>query len=509
MSPKAFESSPARWLGMPIRFAPIVARTIIIGMTALLLGTTPGISATADVSHVAAPAKLSLTIGVTPTIAPEPAGAVDAGTPNEAMPLSAGTTAVHIGPVTTSTNPPPAVEAAAPKPAPAPAPVVAAVVRHIQGVSEHEIRFGMAAPFTGPAKELGHQMQVGIESAFKTVDATGGIFGRQLTLSTANDGYDPSKTADAMKQLYEKDKIFGIIGNVGTPTAVVSLPYALSHRMLFFGAFTGAGLLRRDPPDRYVFNYRASYAEETYAVVRYLVKVRRIQPDQIAVFAQHDGYGDAGFAGVAKAMRSLNASGDSGAIMRLNYERNTVNVDEAIAQLQQHQRLRNTPPIKAVVMVATYRAAAKFIEKTHDQIPGLIYTNVSFVGSTSLADELMVLGPKFASGVIVTQVVPAVDSYASVVLDYKAALAKFFPDEEPDYVSFEGYLSAKLLIEGLKRTGQDLDTEKLVAALEGMHNFDMGVGPHINFSGDEHQALHKVWGSQLNSSGHYGSIDLE
>jgi ABC-type branched-subunit amino acid transport system substrate-binding protein len=107
-----------------------------------------------------------------------------------------------------------------------------------------------------------------------------------------------------MKELYEKEQVFGFIGNVGTPTAVVALPYALERKTLFFGAFTGAGLLRRDPPDRYVFNYRASYAEETYAVVRYLVKVRGLRPDQIAVFAQQDAYGDAGFDGVAKARRS-------------------------------------------------------------------------------------------------------------------------------------------------------------------------------------------------------------
>src|SRR5258707_6536547 len=108
-----------------------------------------------------------------------------------------------------------------------------------------------------------------------------------------------------MKQLYEKDQVFGIIGNVGTPTAVVAVPYALERRMLFFGAFTGANVLRHDPPDRYVFNYRASYAEETDAVVRYLVKVRRLKPEQVAGFAQQDAFGDAGFAGGNKALRTL------------------------------------------------------------------------------------------------------------------------------------------------------------------------------------------------------------
>jgi ABC-type branched-subunit amino acid transport system substrate-binding protein len=293
------------------------------------------------------------------------------------------------------------------------------------------------------------------------------------------------------------------VGNVGTPTAAVALPYALDRRMLFYGAFTGAGLLRRDPPDRYVFNYRASYAEETEAVVRYLVKVRRLKPEQIAVFAQQDAYGDAGFAGVAKAIRSLQG-GDANSILRLDYKRNTVDVDEAIAQLQ-----KSRIPIKAVIMVPTYRAAARFIEKTRNLYPSMIYTSVSFVGSTALASELMLLGQKYATGVIVTQVVPAVDGHSSVVLEYKSALAKYSPGESPDYVSLEGYLAGSILVEALKRNGPQLDIEKLVDTLENVRDLDMGLGAPVSFGRTEHQALHKVWGTELDATGHYQPIDLE
>src|SRR5436190_13113483 len=156
----------------------------------------------------------------------------------------------------------------------------------IRGVTDNEIRLGISAPFTGSAKELGNQMKLGIETAFNLINERGGIHGRQLRLVAADDGYEPTRTAETMKELYEKQQVFGFVGNVGTPTAVVALPFALERRALFFGAFTGAGLLRRDPPDRYVFNYRASYAEETDAVVRYLVKMRGVRPEQIAVFAQ-------------------------------------------------------------------------------------------------------------------------------------------------------------------------------------------------------------------------------
>jgi branched-chain amino acid transport system substrate-binding protein len=373
----------------------------------------------------------------------------------------------------------------------------------VQGITEKEIRFGISAPFSGAAKELGHHIKLGIDAALKVANANGGIHGRQLRLVAVDDGYEPTRTAETMKQLYEQDQVFGIVGNVGTPTAVVALPYALARRMLFYGAFTGASLLRSDPPDRYVFNYRASYAEETDAVVRYLVKVRRLKPEQIAVFAQQDSYGDAGFAGVAKAVRSLQG-GDESTILRLNYTRNTVDVNEAIAQLQ-----KSRIPIKAVVMVPTYRAAARFIEKTRDLYPGMIYTSVSFVGSTALASELMLLGQKYAQGVIVTQVVPAVDGHSSVVLGYKSALAKYSPGESPDYVSLEGYIAASVLLEALKRTGPQLDTERLVETLENLRDFDMGLGTLVSFGRSEHQGVHKVWGTQLDATGHYQAIDLQ
>jgi ABC-type branched-subunit amino acid transport system substrate-binding protein len=374
----------------------------------------------------------------------------------------------------------------------------------IRGVTESEIRFGISAPFTGPARELGQNLKMGIEAAFNLANANGGVYGRQLRLIAVDDGYEPARTATTIKQLYEKDQVFALVGNVGTPTAVVALPYALDRKMLFFGAFTGAGLLRNDPPDRYVFNYRASYAEETAAVVNYLVKVRQLLPEQIAVFAQQDAYGDAGFAGVEKAIRSLRG-GNETPILRLNYQRNTVDVDDAVTQLQSKRRI----PIKAVIMVPTYRAAAKFIEKTRDLYPDMIFTSVSFVGSTALADELMLLGPKYATGVIVTQVVPAVEGHSSLVLDYKSALAKYFPGVPSDYVSLEGYVDGSVLIAALQRNGPQLDTEKLVGTLESVRDLDIGLGTPVTFSRSEHQGVHKVWGTQLDANGHYQSIDLQ
>jgi len=139
----------------------------------------------------------------------------------------------------------------------------------------------------------------------------------------------------------------------------------------------------------------------------------------------------------------------------------------------------------------------------------MIYTSVSFVGSTALASELMLLGRKYAQGVIVTQVVPAIDGHSTVVLDYKSALSRFFPGQPPDYVSLEGYVAGSILVEALKRNGPQLDTERLVDTFENLHDFDMGLGTPITFGRSKHQAVHKVWGTELDSTGHYQPIDLQ
>jgi len=401
---------------------------------------------------------------------------------------------------------------AAPAPAPAapafaaapPAPVVSVgnPASAVRGVSDSEIRFGITAAFTGPVRERGRQMKIGIDTAFNRVNDAGGIGGRMLKLIAADDGNEPPRTLQALKQLYEKDQIFGIIGSIGTATAAVAVPYALERRMLFFGAYTGGMVVRQDPPDRYVFNYRPSYAEEADAAVRYLVKMRRIPVRQIAVFAQQDDLGDAGYAGVAKAYRALGINDN--ALLRLNYPRNTIEVDEAVNLLRVQK-----VPVRAIIMSASYRAAAKFIEKTRNLYPEMIFTSISGVGGSSLAEELKLLGPRYTTGVLVTQVVPAVSGHSSAVLEYKNALAKYFPGEAPDYASLEGFVAASIVIDGLKRAGPQLDTEKLVEALESTRNLDLGLGVPLSFGRSDHQASHKIWGTALDEAGRFQPVDLE
>jgi branched-chain amino acid transport system substrate-binding protein len=186
------------------------------------------------------------------------------------------------------------------------------------------------------------------------------------------------------------------------------------------------------------------------------------------------------------------------------YPRNTIEVDEAV-NLLKLQKL----PVRAIIMSASYRAAAKFIEKTRNLYPEMIFTSISGVGGTSLADELKLLGPRYTTGVLVTQVVPAVSGHSSAVIEYKNALAKYFPGEAPDYASLEGFVAANILIDALKRTGAQLDTEKLVDALESTRNLDLGLGVQLNFARSDHQASHKIWGTALDETGRFQPVDLE
>jgi serine/threonine protein kinase/ABC-type branched-subunit amino acid transport system substrate-binding protein len=371
------------------------------------------------------------------------------------------------------------------------------------GVTATDITLGISAPFSGSAKELGRDMQTGIETYLRHVnDTAGGIRGRKVKLLALDDGYEPKRCAENMKQMMDRRPVFAFVGNVGTPTAEVAVPLILEKRRIFFGAFTGAGLLRRDPPDRYVFNYRASYAEETAAIVHHLMTVRRVKPEEIAVFAQQDGYGDAGFNGVAKALRKVGF--DTERILRVGYQRNNMDLEGAVSAL-----LKKKEQIKAVVMVPTYRQAAAFIKRIKDAGMNPILTSVSFVGSDALAEALKEQGPKYGEGVIVTQVVPYFGSSATGVLEYRDQLARYFPAERPGFVSLEGYIAAKVLCMAMDKAGPELTTERLVEALEGINRLDFGIGTRLSFGPSEHQGSHKVWATVLDANCQFKNLDLE
>ncbi len=344
------------------------------------------------------------------------------------------------------------------------------------------ITLGMSTALSGPAQSLGSGMKAGMEAYFTRVNRAGGLHGRELVLITMDDGYVPQAAAQNMVTLIDREKVLAVLGNVGTPTAKVTVPIATEKKTLLFGAFTGAGLLRPSPPNRYAINYRASYLQETAAMVRGLL-ARGILPYQIAIFSQDDAYGDAGYAGV---MRGLEEAGyvHGYRLAHGRYERNTQDVEKGLLDILE-------APIepRAIIMIGAYAACAKFIRVARRSLPNTIYLNVSFVGSTALKNTL----GSDSEGVLVTQVVPHFASDLNLTKEYRRDLQEFAPGMEPGFVSLEGYIVARIFVEGLRRAGPEVDRESIIDALLSIRNLDIGLGTPINYTRESYQGSQTVW----------------
>ena len=213
--------------------------------------------------------------------------------------------------------------------------------------SPQNLVIGTSTALSGPAKEIGLDVVGGINAAFIEANRNASQSGFVVQLVTRDDAYDPAKTAENMEALIKKDKVIAVLGNVGSPTAVVSVLMANEHRIPFIGAYSGAGLLRKSPPDRYVVNFRASYDEEVASMIRGFVDVAGVSPTSIAFFTQRDAFGDASFNGGHRELTQHNLP--SGYfIPHLRYERSGAGVESAVADLL---LLPETP--RVVIMAGT------------------------------------------------------------------------------------------------------------------------------------------------------------
>jgi ABC-type branched-subunit amino acid transport system substrate-binding protein len=345
------------------------------------------------------------------------------------------------------------------------------------------IVLGMSTALTGPAAALGVNMKAGVEAAVSEVNRSGGIHGRIFQLIALDDGYEPSRTAPNMRTLVEDKGVLAVIGNVGTPTAVAAIPIANNSRTPFFGAFTGAGILRKKPPDRYIINYRASYAEETTAMVDALLQYGGLEPEEIGFFTQRDAYGDAGFSGGIAALKRHGLK-DENKIVHGRYERNTVAVENALADI-----ILAEPIPRAIIMVGAYTPCAAFALLAKESPLDALLLNVSFVGAEQLARQLGNDG----EGIIVTQVVPHFDSDLPIVHDYKKAIAAWDDSIELSCGSLEGYIAARIFFLATGKIQGAITREAVITSLEGLDTFDIGLGTPLKLGPDKHQASHSVW----------------
>jgi len=342
---------------------------------------------------------------------------------------------------------------------------------------------GMSTVLSGPVAHLGINMRNGVLAALKEINGHGGIEERSLCLIVLDDGYEPERTVSNMHRLIAEKNVLAIIGNVGTPTAIAAVPIANRSHIPFFGAFTGAGILRRIPPDRYVINYRASYAEETAAMVQALITYGQLKSDEIAFFTQRDAYGDSGFVGGIAALKK-NGLKDETQITHGRYERNSLAVENGLADI-----LLANPEPKAVIIVGTYAPAAKFIKLAKEYGLNSLFLNISFVGAAPLAQAL----GNEEDGVIVTQVVPHLDSSLPIVQDYHKALHRFNPAITPTFGALEGYISTRIFLQAIKTLKEEISRESIIDALENLGQFDLGFASKLTITENEHQASHQIW----------------
>lgn len=341
-------------------------------------------------------------------------------------------------------------------------------------VDAAELKIGLSNAQSGRSGALGTEVRRGCEALFGKVNAAGGIHGRRLRLVAYDDRYEPLPCMVNTERLVNEDKVFALCNYVGTPTSRAAQPMIDEARIPLVGLFTGAAALR-EPPDPYLFNVRASYGEETEALVDRLTRDRKLT--RVAVFVQDDAYGEAVRAGVERALakRDLTLRGVG------TYTRNTIEVENGLDAL-----VAAKP--EAIIMGGTYQPCAALVRAAAARKFAPIFASVSFVGTEGFIQSA---GPA-AEGVIISQVLPSPeDTQVPLVAEYQAAMREAGQGDRFTYASLEGYVNAAVLAAGLRGAGAQPDTAKLVTALENLDE-DLG-GVRCTFGPASRQGLKEVY----------------
>ena len=344
------------------------------------------------------------------------------------------------------------------------------------GISDNEILIGSSLALGGHAGYLGTQMLQGAMAYIRHVNDSGGIHGRKIRLIALDDAYNPTLCLYNTQRLILEEQVFALFCYVGTPTTVRILPLINEAKIPLVGMFTGANRLRV-PVNRYMINIRASYYQETQAAVDLIVKDKKLS--RVAVFYQYDEYGFDGLRGTEIALKTYGLI----PVAKGSYIRGTLDVEAGLEKIIQSNA-------QAVVMIGTYDSCAKFIRLAKNKNFNPLFHNVSFVGSTELARRLGPLG----DGVVVTQVVPSPDTIGMPgVQNYAVLLGQYYSQTRPSFVGLEGYINARILVEGLKRAGRNITREKFIRAIESISDLDLGIKNELSFGPNDYQGLDDVY----------------
>ncbi len=356
-----------------------------------------------------------------------------------------------------------------------------AAALQVPGVTDTQILIGSSLALGGHASYLGRQTMSGAMAYLKHLNDQGGIHERRIEVIAYDDQYDPPRCLLNTQRLIIEDNVFALFCYVGTPTTVKIIPMVEEARIPLVGMFTGANALR-EPLHRYIVNVRASYYQETAALVELLV--RRMALDKVAVFYQYDAYGFDGLVGTELALKQHGLA----PVAKGSYVRGNLRVEDGLEKIM-------ASGAEAVVMIGTYEPCAEFIKMARSRNFNPVFGNVSFVGGAELARRLGDVG----EGVIVTQVTPPPETGDKLwgVREYAELLEKYYPGSEPNFVGLEGYLNARVLAEALKRAGRNLNRERFLDAIESIKDYDLGIANTLSFSPTDHQGLEKVYYTRI------------
>jgi len=368
--------------------------------------------------------------------------------------------------------------------------------------SAGEIRIGMSAAFRGSAAGLGTELYRGAQAYYSDVNARGGIFGRSITVAALDDSYSPEPCIRNTIQLLERDKVFFLSNYVGTPTLTRALPvikqYADQHVVLV-GNFTGAQPQREAPYVDQVFNVRASYRQEMAALVE---RFWQAGARRFGVYYQIDAYGRSGTDGVARALAVRNAK----IVAEATYVRGAA-FDEDMATAVKALRDAGSD---VVLCTGAYQGCAAFVRSARDAGFTVPISNVSFVGSEAMLALLVkhgrAKGRDYTRALVNSQVVPSYDDVSLAgVAEYRSLMDKYNPSvpdgvRDPAYapqkysfVSLEGYVNARVIVEGLRRAGANASRQAFRQALESLRGLDLGIGAPLTFTAERHQGLDSVY----------------
>lgn len=354
------------------------------------------------------------------------------------------------------------------------------------GVTDTEVLLGSSLALEGHASYLGIQTLRGYTCYIEHINEKGGIHGRKIRVISYDDSYDPPKCLVNTQRLIINDQVFALFSYVGTPTTVKILPMVEDARIPLLGMFTGANALR-EPLNHYVINVRASYYQETGAAITHLVE--DLGMTKIAVFYQYDAYGFDGLTGMERALKKYSLA----PVARGSYIRGTLEIEEGLGKIM-------ASGAEAVVMIGTYEPCARFVRLAHERGFNPVFYTVSFVGAEELARRLASY-----SGItlIMSQVVPPPEGPSELLgtaSEYVDLLKRYFPEDKPNFVGLEGYLNARVLVEGLRRAGRDLTREGFIEAIESIRDVPLLPYTTLSFGVKDHQGLDQVYFTILRDS---------